>query len=240
MARCSPHPAALRRCSGAPIAQGKNARVAASGFCAVRRTAGCSRRSLMTKPDSSPSPYGFCPKCGAPGKTRERRPDGNDKCSKGHSYPSKQAVPSSGGNVRHREASVLIDRTPSDGEVLIEERTGLFLPVVAFDVGVETFSCSSDAPELDAALANMVATATGTGRESSVRGDLMITRKRPVLVAHVVLWSRIPECLTLSVRGGGLCAAQDPELVFDGVTRMRRCGGEVASWSTTRFRWAED
>lgn len=36
--------------------------------------------------------YGFCPKCGAPGKFRERRIDGNDICEKGHKYPSKSAL----------------------------------------------------------------------------------------------------------------------------------------------------
>ena len=34
---------------------------------------------------------GFCPKCGCAGKSRERRPDGNDKCVMGHSYKSKDA-----------------------------------------------------------------------------------------------------------------------------------------------------
>lgn len=36
-------------------------------------------------------PYGICPKCGSPGVSRERRPNGNDKCEKGHSYPSSEA-----------------------------------------------------------------------------------------------------------------------------------------------------
>lgn len=36
--------------------------------------------------------YGFCPHCDAPGELRERRPNGNDKCSNGHTYPSKEAV----------------------------------------------------------------------------------------------------------------------------------------------------
>lgn len=38
------------------------------------------------------SAYGVCPKCGAPGSTRERRPNGNDTCTAGHSYPSRHAV----------------------------------------------------------------------------------------------------------------------------------------------------
>jgi len=36
--------------------------------------------------------YGFCPVCGADGVSRERRPDGNDRCSAGHTYPSRRAV----------------------------------------------------------------------------------------------------------------------------------------------------
>lgn len=36
--------------------------------------------------------YGYCPKCGAPSVSRERRPDGNDECENGHTYPSKDAV----------------------------------------------------------------------------------------------------------------------------------------------------
>ncbi len=34
------------------------------------------------------SPYGTCPRCGSPGVSRERRPNGNDKCALGHVYPS--------------------------------------------------------------------------------------------------------------------------------------------------------
>lgn len=40
----------------------------------------------------SSAPYGFCPICGANGITRERRPDGNDRCSAGHTYPSRDSV----------------------------------------------------------------------------------------------------------------------------------------------------
>ena len=35
--------------------------------------------------------YGFCPICGKPGVTRERRLDGNDTCSNGHTYKSAAA-----------------------------------------------------------------------------------------------------------------------------------------------------
>lgn len=38
------------------------------------------------------SPYGTCPKCGAHGVQRERRPNGNDKCERGCTYPSRSAV----------------------------------------------------------------------------------------------------------------------------------------------------
>ena len=38
------------------------------------------------------SPYGFCPRCGCKGKTRERRPHGNDSCFSGHVYRSTEAL----------------------------------------------------------------------------------------------------------------------------------------------------
>jgi hypothetical protein len=37
--------------------------------------------------------YGNCPTCGAKGRMRERRPNGNDSCENGHIYPSKNAIP---------------------------------------------------------------------------------------------------------------------------------------------------
>lgn len=40
------------------------------------------------------APYGFCPRCGAPGLYRERRPNGDDECTNGHKYPSLSAKPS--------------------------------------------------------------------------------------------------------------------------------------------------
>ena len=36
--------------------------------------------------------YGVCPTCMKPGISRERRPDGNDRCMSGHTYPSKSAI----------------------------------------------------------------------------------------------------------------------------------------------------
>lgn len=40
----------------------------------------------------TPAPYGFCPVCGVPGISRERRPNGDDRCENGHVYPSSQAL----------------------------------------------------------------------------------------------------------------------------------------------------
>lgn len=36
--------------------------------------------------------YGNCPKCGSKGVSRERRPNGNDKCANGHVYLSSEAI----------------------------------------------------------------------------------------------------------------------------------------------------
>ena len=44
------------------------------------------------KEEEKESVYGFCPKCGSPGVSRERRPNGNDRCENGHVYPSKEAT----------------------------------------------------------------------------------------------------------------------------------------------------
>jgi hypothetical protein len=37
-------------------------------------------------------PYGYCPICHAKGLSRERRPNGNDKCINGHTYPSSSSM----------------------------------------------------------------------------------------------------------------------------------------------------
>lgn len=47
---------------------------------------------LDTNRQPGEAPYGYCPKCGAEGYSRERRPGGNDKCAKGHTYPSSAAT----------------------------------------------------------------------------------------------------------------------------------------------------
>jgi len=36
--------------------------------------------------------YGLCPTCKTEGVSRERRPNGNDRCANGHIYPSKDAI----------------------------------------------------------------------------------------------------------------------------------------------------
>lgn len=37
--------------------------------------------------------YGICPKCGQEVVGRERRPNGNDVCAGGHTYPSYETLP---------------------------------------------------------------------------------------------------------------------------------------------------
>ncbi len=38
------------------------------------------------------SKYGYCPQCGAPGVSRERRPNGRDTCARHHQYFSSEAL----------------------------------------------------------------------------------------------------------------------------------------------------
>lgn len=38
--------------------------------------------------------YGYCPQCGSPGVSRERRINGNDQCGNGHVYPSRASLKS--------------------------------------------------------------------------------------------------------------------------------------------------
>jgi len=44
-------------------------------------------------PPPDQAPYGYCPQCGAVGKRRERRPNGDDMCANLHIYPSRTAAP---------------------------------------------------------------------------------------------------------------------------------------------------
>jgi hypothetical protein len=49
-------------------------------------------RLLAERKEQEPvAVYGYCPTCGAKGVMRERRPNGNDKCANGHTYPSSKA-----------------------------------------------------------------------------------------------------------------------------------------------------
>lgn len=53
------------------------------------------------------APYGYCPLCGAPGGERERRPNGDDRCGNGHTYPSadaKKTVKKSGEHRREEKS----------------------------------------------------------------------------------------------------------------------------------------
>lgn len=49
--------------------------------------------------------YGYCPVCGKPGVSRERRPNGDDRCEVGHTYPSRDALaaPVVGSKELHRD-----------------------------------------------------------------------------------------------------------------------------------------
>jgi ssDNA-binding Zn-finger/Zn-ribbon topoisomerase 1 len=50
-------------------------------------------KEALAQPEQEPvAVYGYCPECGAKGVQRERRPNGNDKCANGHTYPSSKAA----------------------------------------------------------------------------------------------------------------------------------------------------
>jgi hypothetical protein len=52
-------------------------------------------RALLAKldgPSSPPHSLGYCPICGSPGRSREKRPNGDDLCEAGHKYPSSSAL----------------------------------------------------------------------------------------------------------------------------------------------------
>ena len=48
---------------------------------------------LLAQTQEPVAVYGYCPECGAKGVMRERRPNGNDKCANGHTYPSSTSTP---------------------------------------------------------------------------------------------------------------------------------------------------
>jgi len=47
---------------------------------------------VILPPEEPTNVYGYCPKCSKPGKSRERRPNGNDTCEGGCVYPSADSV----------------------------------------------------------------------------------------------------------------------------------------------------
>ncbi len=47
---------------------------------------------MIMKTTTLQNPFGFCPVCGEPGVSRERRPNGNDICTNNHTYLSVHAV----------------------------------------------------------------------------------------------------------------------------------------------------
>lgn len=69
--------------------------------------------------EENPYPYGFCPVCGCHGKTRERRPNGNDICALNHVYPSRDALPE-----RPRDLRTLIKHRIARFENDIASRAG--------------------------------------------------------------------------------------------------------------------
>lgn len=48
------------------------------------------------------APYGYCPVCAAPSEERERRRNGNDRCTNGHTYPSADAKKTAKKSGEHR------------------------------------------------------------------------------------------------------------------------------------------
>jgi hypothetical protein len=53
----------------------------------------CGEREALAQTQELVAVYGYCPECGAKGVMRERRPNGNDKCANGHTYPSSTSTP---------------------------------------------------------------------------------------------------------------------------------------------------
>lgn len=64
-------------------------------------------------PVEESAPYGYCPACGTPGITRERRPNGYDMCENGHQYLSVKAKTSPGGRAA-TTAEAVEDDYPSE------------------------------------------------------------------------------------------------------------------------------
>lgn len=70
---------------------------------------------------TTPTPYGLCPVCGQPGFARERRPNGNDTCPNGHTYPSRDAVADKSMTTPTPCGKLWSSDTPTPGAVPSEE-----------------------------------------------------------------------------------------------------------------------
>lgn len=73
-------------------------------------------------------PYGKCPRCGAWGESRERRPNGNDTCENGHVYPSAQSIMESievTVETRQRASSDFPKGVPTQEDILNESQRQL-------------------------------------------------------------------------------------------------------------------
>lgn len=81
-----------------PVAHEAPAADAVSAEASSKPATEASAATHLVSADAAP--YGYCPHCGAPGKTREKRINGNDTCDNGHVYPSRSAVDEAKGTQR--------------------------------------------------------------------------------------------------------------------------------------------
>jgi hypothetical protein len=57
-----------------------------------KQIANMEKELMKAQPNLTASVYGYCPVCLSRGISRERRPDGDDRCEMGHYYPSRAAI----------------------------------------------------------------------------------------------------------------------------------------------------
>lgn len=69
------------------------------------------------------APYGYCPECGAKGISREKRPDGNDKCEAGHTYPSSKSKKTCSANNIEKNQNKISQNKQSDVITLEQGQT---------------------------------------------------------------------------------------------------------------------
>ncbi|MCK9434995.1 MAG: hypothetical protein M0R32_09305 [Candidatus Cloacimonetes bacterium] len=78
--------------------------------------------SFNLKKQAQTKGYGLCPRCGAPGISRERRIDGNDMCENRHTYPSKEAIDVSREDLIDREYLEAVERNDEEkAQRLVDE-----------------------------------------------------------------------------------------------------------------------